>query len=219
MKRHGLAATAVLCCALTLSGCGIIRTANAIGSIFGGRKKVKTIKKIVKIIGSVLGQFYDTTTKKALVGTWAYEEPAIQFESKNLLDQAGGVIASQNVADNISPYFEALGLKTGSFSLQLKEDNTCTYTIGNQSFDGTYDFDEETKKLSMKVGFIPLPAAYMSVVNNQMAMTFDSSMLLNIIKVVGSVGSNSSQSNFASISKLADSYDGMKTGFTFTRKK
>ena len=71
----------------------------------------------------------------------------------------------------------------------------------------------------MKVGFIPLPAAYMSVVNNQMAMTFDSSMLLNIIKVVGSVGSNSSQSNFASISKLADSYDGMKTGFTFTRKK
>ncbi len=218
MKRRGFAAVAILCCALTVSGCSLFRAAGKLGKLFGGGKS-STVVTVVKIIGSILGQFYDTTTKKALVGTWAYEEPAIQFESKNLLDQAGGVIASQNVADNISPYFEALGLKTGSLSLQLKEDNTCTYTIGNQSFDGTYDFDEETKKLSMKVGFIPLPAAYMSVVNNQMAMTFDSSMLLNIIKVVGSVGSNSSQSNFASISKLADSYDGMKTGFTFVRAK
>ena len=108
MKRHGLAATAVLCCALTLSGCGIIRTANAIGSIFGGRKKVKTIKKIVKIIGSVLGQFYDTTTKKSLVGDWTYAEPAIQFETQSFLDKAGGVVASQTVADNIAPYFNII---------------------------------------------------------------------------------------------------------------
>ena len=216
MKRHGLAATAVLCCALTLSGCGIIRTANAIGSIFGGRKKVKTIKKIVKIIGSVLGQFYDTTTKKALVGSWVYEEPAIQFESQNLLDKAGGVVASQNVADNITPYFEMIGLKTGGIALDLREDNTCTITLGGQTIDGTYEFDDETKKLSLKAGFIPLPAAYLSIVNNQMAMTYDSSMLLNLIKVIGST---SNQSTFSSVASLADSYDGMKTGFTFKKSK
>ena len=69
----------------------------------------------------------------------------------------------------------------------------------------------------MKAGYIPLPTAYLSIVNNQMAMTYDSSLLLNIIKVIGSA--SSAQSNLASISKLADSYDGMKTGFTFTKSK
>ena len=35
MKRHGFAATAVLCCALTVSGCGVIKTVNSIGSVLG----------------------------------------------------------------------------------------------------------------------------------------------------------------------------------------
>ena len=215
MKRHGFAAVAILCCALTVSGCSLFRAAGKLGRLFGGGKK-STVTTIVKIIGSVLGQFYDTTTKKALVGSWVYEEPAIQFESQNLLDKAGGVVASQSVADNITPYFEMLGLKTGGIALDLREDNTCTITLGGQTIDGTYEFDDETKKLSLKAGFIPLPAAYLSIVNNQMAMTYDSSMLLNLIKVIGST---SNQSTFSSVASLADSYDGMKTGFTFKKSK
>ena len=215
MKRHGFAAVAILCCALTVSGCSIFRAAGKLGRLFGGGKK-STVTTIVKIIGSVLGQFYDTTTKKALVGSWVYEEPAIQFESQNLLDKAGGVVASQSVADNITPYFEMLGLKTGGIALDLREDNTCTFTLGGQTIDGTYEFDDETKKLSLKAGFIPLPAAYLSIVNNQMAMTYDSSMLLNLIKVIGST---SNQSTFSSVASLADTYDGMKTGFTFKKSK
>ena len=215
MKRHGFAAVAILCCALTVSGCSIFRAAGKLGRLIGGGKK-STVTTIVKIIGSVLGQFYDTTTKKALVGSWVYEEPAIQFESQNLLDKAGGVVASQSVADNITPYFEMLGLKTGGIALDLREDNTCTITLGGQTLDGTYEFDDETKKLSLKAGFIPLPAAYLSIVNNQMAMTYDSSMLLNLIKVIGST---SNQSTFSSVASLADSYDGMKTGFTFKKSK
>ena len=215
MKRRGFAAVAILCCALTVSGCSLFRAAGKIGRLFGGGKK-STVTTIVKIIGSVLGQFYDTTTKKALVGSWVYEEPAIQFESQNLLDKAGGVVASQNVADNITPYFEMIGLKTGGIALDLREDNTCTITLGGQTIDGTYEFDDETKKLSLKAGFIPLPAAYLSIVNNQMAMTYDSSMLLNLIKVIGST---SNQSTFSSVASLADTYDGMKTGFTFKKSK
>ena len=215
MRRRGFAAVAILCCALTVSGCSIFRAAGKLGKLFGGGKK-STVTTIVKIIGSVLGQFYDTTTKKALVGSWIYEEPVIQFESQNLLDKAGGVVASQSVADNITPYFEMLGLKTGGITIDSREDNTCTFTLGGQTIDGTYEFDEETKKLSLKAGFIPLPAAYLSIVNNQMAMTYDSSMLLNLIKVIGST---SNQSTFASVASLADSYDGMKTGFTFKKSK
>ena len=216
MKRHSLAAVALLCCALTVSGCGLFRAANSLGKLFGVRKKASTVTTIVKIIGTVLGQFYDTTTKKALVGTWTYEEPAIQFESQGLLEKAGGVVASQTVADNITPYFETLGLKTGGITLDLRKDNTCVYTVGGKSLEGTYDFDDEAKKLTLKIGPLPLPAAYLSIVGNQMAMTYDSSMLLGLVKILGST---SNQSAFSSVSKLADSYDGMKTGFTFKRVK
>lgn len=217
MKRHGLAATAVLCCALTLSGCGVIRTANAIGSIFGGRKKVKTIKKIVKIIGSVLGQFYDTTTKKSLVGDWTYAEPAIQFETQSFLDKAGGVVASQTVADNIVPYFNILGFKQGNLSISLREDNTCTYTLGGKTYQGTYDYDDENKKITLKTPLFPLPAAYISVAEDQMALTFDSSKILTLIQALGLVSKD--QTPVSAVSTLASSYDGMKTGFTFVKVK
>ena len=217
MKRHGLAATAVLCCALTLSGCGIIRTANAIGSIFGGRKKVKTIKKIVKIIGSVLGQFYDTTTKKSLVGDWTYAEPAIQFETQSFLDKAGGVVASQTVADNIAPYFNILGFRQGNLSISLREDNTCTYTLGGKTYQGTYDYDDENKKITLKTPLFPLPAAYISVAEDQMALTFDSSKILTLIQALGLVSKD--QTPVSAVSTLASSYDGMKTGFTFVKVK
>ena len=217
MRRHGLAATAVLCCALTLSGCGIIRTANAIGSIFGGRKKVKTIKKIVKIIGSVLGQFYDTTTKKSLVGDWTYAEPAIQFETQSFLDKAGGVVASQTVADNIAPYFNILGFKQGNLSISLREDNTCTYTLGGKTYQGTYDYDDENKKITLKTPLFPLPAAYISVAEDQMALTFDSSKILTLIQALGLVSKD--QTPVSAVSTLASSYDGMKTGFTFVKVK
>ena len=217
MKSHGLAATAVLCCALTLSGCGIIRTANAIGSIFGGRKKVKTIKKIVKIIGSVLGQFYDTTTKKSLVGDWTYAEPAIQFETQSFLDKAGGVVASQTVADNIAPYFNILGFKQGNLSISLREDNTCTYTLGGKTYQGTYDYDDENKKITLKTPLFPLPAAYISVAEDQMALTFDSSKILTLIQALGMVSKD--QTPVSAVSTLASSYDGMKTGFTFVKVK
>ena len=217
MRRHGLAATAVLCCSLTLSGCGIIRTANAIGSIFGGRKKVKTIKKIVKIIGSVLGQFYDTTTKKSLVGDWTYAEPAIQFETQSFLDKAGGVVASQTVADNIAPYFNILGFKQGNLSISLREDNTCTYTLGGKTYQGTYDYDDENKKITLKTPLFPLPAAYISVAEDQMALTFDSSKILTLIQALGMVSKD--QTPVSAVSTLASSYDGMKTGFTFVKVK
>ena len=109
-----------------------------------------------------------------------------------------------------------IGFKPGSISINLREDNTCTYMIGGESIDGTYEFDDTNKKLTLKTPFFPLPAAYLSVVGDQMAMTFDSSKLLNMVQVVSQF---SNQPNLNAISNLADSYDGMKTGFTFKKVK
>ena len=84
-----------------------------------------------------------------------------------------------------------------------------SYIIGDRSFEGTYDFDDTNKKLTLRTPLFPLPAAYLSVVGDQMAMTFESGKLLNLIQVAGLV---SNQPTVSAISELADSYDGMKTG-------
>ena len=83
MKRHGLAATAVLCCALTLSGCGIIRTANAIGDLGGALedmpKKCITIG-IAEILAAKrvrLGVFRDW--HRAVVRRAAYGDISSEF--------------------------------------------------------------------------------------------------------------------------------------------
>ena len=109
-----------------------------------------------------------------------------------------------------------MGFKPGSISLQLREDNTCSYFIGDRSFEGTYDFDDTNKKITLKTPLFPLPAAYLSVVGDQMAVTYDSSKLLSLIQVLGFA---SNQPTLNAVSNLADSYDGMKTGFTFKRVK
>ena len=77
-------------------------------------------------------------------------------------------------------------------------------------------FDDKDKKLTLKTPLFPLPAAYLSIVNDQMAMTYESSKLLTLVQALGSISNSSS---LTAVSNLAESYDGMKTGFTFQRVK
>ena len=202
---------------VTVSSCGIIRTTSAITSLFRIKKtakRIKRAKKIITMIGSVLGQYSKTTSKKSLVGTWTYVMPAIQFDSEKSLASAGGIDACESLAETISPYFDKLGMEFGKVQVTLNEDNSAVYKIGDRSLKGSYSYDEKTQKLSLKAGIISLPACYLSVEDSQMAMTFDSSKLVSAAKVAGLVSNNDSVKG---ISTLAGSHDGMKAGFSFLK--
>lgn len=202
---------------VAVSGCGVIGAATAITSLFKIRntaKRIKRAKKVLTMIGSVLGQYSKTTTRKSLAGTWTYAMPAIQFDNQKSLAAAGGIEACQSLSETMAPYFDKLGMEFGKFQVTFNGDNSAVYKVGDRSVRGSYSFDEASGKIIMKVGLIPLPPCYVSVEDSQMALTFDASRLTSVVKVAGLVSDSNS---VMGISSLAESHDGMKTGFSFLR--
>lgn len=168
------------------------------------------------LIGSVVSAFTSSTTSSSIVGTWSYTEPAVQFESDNLLAKAGGAVACSSVVEKLDPYYEKLGITEGKFSVTLNEDSTCTYTVGSKTYSGTYTFDDDANTLTIKTSAkISLPKAYISVSGSEMAWTYDSTKLLTIATALGSASGNSTLSGLSSIASM---YDGMKLGFTFKKQ-
>lgn len=185
------------------------------GSLLGGSSKSESSSSSLSsssLISGVVGLLTNSTSSKSIVGTWVYSEPSVQFESENLLAQAGGVVAGQTVVDKLSPYYEKIGIKEGSFTFTFNSDKTCTFTIKGKEYSGTYEYDssESTLVISTSVGVLNLPTAYVSATSSTLAMTYDASKILNIVTMLGSKSSNTTVS---SISTLAESYDGMKVGF------
>ena len=140
----------------------------------------------------------------------------MQFESDNLLAQAGGTVACSTVVEKVEPYYEKLGITEGKFSVTLNEDSTCSYTIGSKTYSGTYTFDDDENTLTIKTSAkISLPKAYISVSGSEMAWTYDSTKLLTVATALGAASGNSTISGLASVASM---YDGMKLGFTFSKE-
>ncbi|MBP5217890.1 MAG: DUF4923 family protein [Bacteroidales bacterium] len=213
MKKQ-LKSIAALCCAAILTaGCGLLNLPTATDQ--DGNPTGTTAENIINIIGSILGSFGNTTDQASILGTWTYQEPAVQFTSDNLLAKAGGSIASAKVVEQLAPYYEKAGIKPGKMILTLNEDKTCSLAIGKKTYSGTYEFNEEAGTMDIKTAAFNLPTAYVSVSGSQFALTFDSTKLLGMVQSAGKVtGSDSTLSQIASI---AQAYDGMKTGFLFTK--
>lgn len=243
MKHTRLFAAPLLASSLLLSACGGLGTSSSasssssgtgsgaasilgsvIGSALGGTSSTSgsetsstsstTSSGLGSLIGGVLSTFTKNTTASTITGTWVYSKPAVQFESDNLLAKAGGSVASNAVVNKLEPYYQKVGITAGKFSLTLNSDKTCTYTLGGKTQSGTYTYDSSKNTLTIKGTLFSLPTAYVSVSGSQMALTFDSSKILSIAQTVGSASGNSSVSQISELSKL---YDGMKTGFLFTK--
>lgn len=174
-------------------------------------------------IGKALGEGLTTVissknnvTEDKIVGTWSYTEPAISFESSNLLKKAGGSVASSTIEKKLKTQFAKVGIKEGSFKMKFAEDNTFSIIKnGKTSSSGTYSLDGNTIKLSfLKTSSGKGVTGFAQISSGKLSLTFDSSKLLTLMSKVGKYTSNSTLST---ISSLAGSYDGMKLGLTFEK--
>lgn len=161
----------------------------------------------------------NTTTEQTIVGEWSYDRPAIQLKSENVLAQAGSSLMSSTIEKKLATYYEKVGLKQGSASISLTEDNCFTLVVGKRTLQGTYEFDSETNaltlnfttKTSVKIGKVK-GTAQMS--NGDLKLLFAADKMLKIVKGLSAVSNNSS---IAAISQVADQYDGMSLGMTFAK--
>lgn len=208
-----------------LGGNGVVPTATTnnaatngagiLGSLLGGAVGVDsgTTGLLSGVIGSLIGGI----GQASIVGTWVYEGPSVEFESENLLAKAGGAVASNEIVNKLSPYYQTLGIKPGALVMQFNQDNTCIIQANGRTHQANYTYDTKSHKLKItgQMLGLSLGTSYATVSATQMSLTFDSTKLLGVAQ---GLASNSGSTTLSTISSLSKSFSGMKTGFKFTRK-
>jgi len=214
MKKAN-AILAALCCIFTLSGCGILSFPVQSGTeTSADSASSESESGLGSILGSVLGSL-GVSTSTQITGTWVYQEPSVQFTSDNLLAKAGGVKVAADAAKKLAPYYEKVGIKPGKMSITFNEDKSLSFVLGTKKYSGTYEYDKSKGQVNIHTALFAFPTAYVTIVGNNLSLTFDSTKLLALVQSTRSL--QSTNSNLAGISEIAESFDGMKTGFLLVK--
>ena len=164
---------------------------------------------IEKVVNAVTGnQTIDMT------GTWTYSGSAIEFESDNLLQKAGGAAAAAVAEKKLDEQLAKVGIKDGQVSFTFNADSTFTSTVGKRTMTGTYSYDATDKVVHLRYFELLNMNAKVNCTSTNMDLLFNSDKLL---KLIAFISSKSSSTTLKTISSLADSYDGMMLGFALKK--
>ena len=164
---------------------------------------------IEKVVNAVTGnQTIDMTR------TWTYSGSAIEFESDNLLQKAGGAAAAAVAEKKLDEQLAKVGIKDGQVSFTFNADSTFTSTVGKRTMTGTYSYDATDKVVHLRYFKLLNMNAKVNCTSTNMDLLFNSDKLL---KLIAFISSKSSSTTLKTISSLADSYDGMMLGFALKK--
>ena len=151
------------------------------------------------------------TTETSLIGTWEYVGPDCQLKGDDLLKNSGGDAAGTEVEKKLETIYEKAGLNTIQYI--FNEDKSCSYTIKGKRVEGTYEFDAETKTVTIKAGRLGVKiTAHVVTLGSNMSFVFAADKILSVVKTITGVASTLSTSA-AGINALASQFDGMMVGF------
>lgn len=155
---------------------------------------------------------------KDLVGTWAYNQPAVTFASDNLLQKAGGVAASATIVNKLKPYYSKAGVT--NLTIEFGEDSTFVAKTKMMTMQGTVSkLDDGMFKFNIKaLGKIPAGSinAYAERQGTNVALTFDAKKLMKLVQTIASVSGNAT---IKTASDLVNSYDGINIGVNMKKTK
>lgn len=175
-----------------------------------GLKDLLNKENIEKAVNSLTGK-----NTASMTGTWEFSGAALEFESDNLLQKAGGSLAATAVEKKLDGFLEKVGIEPGQMSFTFNEDSTFQTTVKGKNLKGNYSYDEATQKINLKFAKLIGINTKVNCTSQQMELLFPSDKLLDLI---GFLASKSNNSTLQSISSLADSYDGMMLGFTLQKQ-
>lgn len=165
------------------------------------------------LLGSVLNAF-TTVNKQSLIGTWNFKGSAFVFESESALAGLGSDAIASQVEAKVDQYLSKLNIKSGACSITFNEDDTCVFTVGKRTLNGTYEFDAETKELKLSYAGLLSTTAYLVYDAGTINIVYQSDGLLRILKAICSMTSNST---LALLNTLLTQYDGLRIGMAFVK--
>lgn len=196
---------------LNVLGCtALILLAFPAGSHAQSLKDLLNKENIEKVVNAVT----DNQTVQ-MTGTWSFTGSALEFESDNLLQKAGGSLASATVEKKLDEQLAKIGIKPGQLSFTFNADSTFAATIGNKPLNGTYSYDASTQKANLKFAKLIGLNAKVNCTSTSMDLLFNADKLLQLLTYLSSKSSNST---LQTIGSLAESYDGMLVGLGLEKK-
>lgn len=216
MKKMNLLAVGITLTAMTSCGMpglgGSGNGASSIGNILGGVIGAATNGQTIgNVLGSVLGT--DKPSEGSLYGTWRYAQPGVAFTSDNLLAKAGGEVAATTAKQKLASYYQSFGIRQDNTQFVINRDKTFQAIIGGRKLSGSWTYDEQNQKLTMKALLFSLPV-YAKRTATGMSFLMESKKLLTIMQTLAAATGNKEIQGVAEISK---NYDGVRVGFDMSK--
>ncbi len=179
---------------------------NVLGSVMQAATNGQALSNMFQ---SVLG--LDKMTEKSIVGTWKYSSPGCAFTSQQLLAQAGGEIAAQQIKEKMLPTFTKLGVKASNTTITFNADKTFAAQIAGKKLSGTYTFEPSTGKVVLSTLLLNV-TCYAKKNADGIGLLFESTKLLTLFQTMSALSGNKTMNT---ISDLSKNYDGLRMGFDF----
>ena len=174
-------------------------------------------KVVSSAIGAEAGSIItskNNVSKENIIGTWTYKQPSISFESNDLLKQAGGQLTSAAIEKKLAEQFTKVGITAGKFLITFGSDNTfSTIKNGVVTTSGTYVLNGSKITFSYLENSAKI-TGYAQMKNGLLSISFDSSKVLDVMSKMSKYSANTTLST---ISSLAGSFNGMKTGVALAK--
>lgn len=170
-------------------------------------------KNGTSIVGNLLeGVFMKSKlTTSDLFGVWSTDQPAVAFRSDDMLKKAGGIAAASAIETKLVPYFDQLGLRNAT--LTINADSTFSLKSKKLNLSGSIRQDKDGMFLFkikvLGIGLSEVPA-YVQKTSKSMDVMFDTAQLKKLLNVIAKIVNMKSVS---AIMGLLDSYDGIYAGF------
>lgn len=171
------------------------------------------------LLGNLVGGLLSTDklAEKDFVGTWAYQGPAICFQTENFLEKAGGTAAAATLESKVEPYYTRFGLN----KLVLTVDEALNFTMqsGKMKAAGAILIENDVVYFQFKaLGKVSLGKVKTYVTKSgtsNLSVMFDVTKLVGVIKSVSSMTNNTT---LGTVTSLLENYDGICAGFKFQRQ-
>ena len=167
-------------------------------------------ENIEKVVNTVTGK-----NTASLTGTWSFTSSAVEFESDNLLNTAGGTVAANVVEGKLDEYLDKVGITAGKMSFTFNDDNSFSATVGSKKLPGTYTYDSEAGTVNLKFAKLVGINAKVNCTSSELNLLFKSDKLLDLITYLSSKSNNST---LQAIGKLGETYDGLMLGLTLKKQ-
>ena len=203
----------VMCMMLTL---GISANAQSLSDILGAVASSATGTTTNDLVSGITSVFSSSkqADKNSIVGTWEYSEPAIVFQSDNLLTKAGASIAAGKLESQLQTQLNKYGIKPGALTITFNSDGTFSQTLGTKTMSGQW----KVKSSKLYITYLGVRTIEITtqISGNKLQFVANANKLLALMKTMGSASSNT---NIKTITSLMKSVNGMQAGITLVKKQ